>query len=115
MGEDKIGDLPIYYTGTPGGKGVLVLPDIFGWSQNKGRFYGIADTLAEAGYFVLLTDPFKGDTASGKPDVMAWIKSFPYDTKIGADLEASFQWLKDKGSSDIGVVGFCWGCWAMCK
>ena len=31
---------------------------------------GIADTLAEQGYRVLLSDPFYGDTAAGKEDIM---------------------------------------------
>ena len=35
---------------------------------------GIADTLAEQGYRVLLSDPFYGDTAAGKEDIMdTWI------------------------------------------
>lgn len=38
--------------------------------RNAGRLMGIADTLAEQGYRVLLSDPFYGDTAAGKEDIM---------------------------------------------
>lgn len=112
--EDKIGGIDVYYSGTPGDKAVLILPDIFGWVQNKGRFKGIADTLANEGYFVLLSDPFYGDTAAGKDDIMAWIAGFPYE-KVGPDMVSCFKWLEEKGAKRIGVVGFCWGVWAMCK
>ena len=38
----------VYEVGT-GEKAVLVLPDVFGWQSNAGRFFGIADTLADQG------------------------------------------------------------------
>mmetsp|Transcript_12177 Transcript_12177/g.16486 ORF Transcript_12177/g.16486 Transcript_12177/m.16486 type:complete len:245 (-) Transcript_12177:102-836(-) len=112
--EDKVDDVPVYISGEPGEKAVMILPDIFGWATNKGRFFGIADTLAEAGYYVLLTDPFKGDSAVGKSDVMGWITSFPWDT-VSPGIEACHKFLVEKGCKNIGVVGFCWGVWAMCK
>jgi len=112
--EGKIGELPTYHVGRSE-RAVLILPDIFGWSQNKGRFFGIADTLAAQGFQVLLADPFHGDTAAGKEDFMAWIKSFPYDGSVSTDIEACVKFLQDKGCTSIGVVGFCWGVWAFCK
>lgn len=111
--EGKIGELPIYHVGS-GEKAVLILPDIFGWAQNKGRFFGIADTLAAQGFQVLLSDPFHGDTAAGK-DIMPWITSHPYDGSVGKDIEACVKFLQDKGCTSVGVVGFCWGVWALCK
>lgn len=111
---DKIGDLPVYHVGQ-GDKAVLVLPDIFGWSSNQGRLCGIADTLADQGFQVLLSDPFYGDTAAGKPDVMGWIMTHPFDKNISKDIDACIKFLKDKGCTSIGSVGFCWGVWANCK
>eukprot|EP00439_Symbiodinium_sp_Y106_P035570 s2248_g4.t1 len=112
--ETKIGELPVYSVGT-GDKAILVLPDIFGWSSNQGRLMGIADTLADQGYRVLLSDPFYGDSAVGKEDIMGWITQFPFDKKIGADIEACVKHLQDQGCSSVGAVGFCWGVWAFCK
>ena len=76
---------------------------------------GIADTLADQGYRVLLSDPFYGDSAVGKEDIMGWIKQFPFEKKIGTDIEACVKYLQDQGCSSVGAVGFCWGVWAFCK
>mmetsp|Transcript_32629 Transcript_32629/g.91642 ORF Transcript_32629/g.91642 Transcript_32629/m.91642 type:complete len:245 (+) Transcript_32629:88-822(+) len=111
---DKIGDLPIYHVGQ-GEKGVLLLPDVFGWSSNLGRLCGIADTLADQGFQVLMSDPFYGDTAAGKPDVLAWILTHPWEKNVATDIGACMKFLGDKGCTRIGSVGFCWGVWANCK
>lgn len=112
--EDKVDDVPVYISGTPGEKAVMILPDIFGWSTNKGRFKGIADTFAEAGFYALLVDPFKGDSAVGKEDIMGWIKSYPWET-VSPGIEACHKFLVEKGCKNIGAVGFCWGVWGFCK
>ena len=39
-----------------------MLPDIFGWQSNAGRLMGIADTLADQGYRVLLSAPRRNGT-----------------------------------------------------
>lgn len=110
----KLGDLSVYEIGS-GDKAVLVLPDVFGWQSNAGRLMGIADTLAEQGYRVLLSDPFYGDTAAGKEDIMGWITSFPWEKNVGKDIETCVKHLQDAGCKSIGAVGFCWGVWAFCK
>mmetsp|Transcript_6284 Transcript_6284/g.17512 ORF Transcript_6284/g.17512 Transcript_6284/m.17512 type:complete len:245 (-) Transcript_6284:104-838(-) len=110
----KIGELDIYVVGE-GKKGILILPDIFGWSAKGGRFFGIADTLADKGYFVVVSDPFYGDTADGKPDIVEWIKTFPYEDKIGRDIEECVKFLETNGCEAIGFAGFCWGMWAGCR
>mmetsp|Transcript_23918 Transcript_23918/g.54669 ORF Transcript_23918/g.54669 Transcript_23918/m.54669 type:complete len:246 (+) Transcript_23918:65-802(+) len=113
--EDKVDDIAVYISGSPSEKAILILPDIFGWSTVKGRFKGIADTLADAGYFVMLSDPFQGDTAEGKSDLAGWITGFKWEDRVGADIAKCFKKLQDSGAKQIGVVGFCWGVWAMCK
>ncbi|CAJ1341359.1 unnamed protein product, partial [Effrenium voratum] len=113
--ESKLGELSVYSVGPSSEKGILVLPDVFGWQSNAGRLMGIADTLADCGYKVLLSDPFYGDTAAGKPDIVEWIKGFPWEKKVGSDIEACVKHLQDQGCKSIGVVGFCWGVWAFCK
>lgn len=111
----KIGDdLPVYTVGT-GEKGVIILPDIFGWSQMKGRFFGIADTLAEQGFNVVLLDPFRGDTAEGKPDMIAWIKGFTWSA-VEKDIQKCATLLGESGcKKGFGLIGFCWGQWALVK
>jgi len=115
--KQMIGDLPVYYVEpeTPSEKAILVLPDIFGWSNMGGRFFGICDTFAEQGFSVLLVDPFRGDTAAGKEDMMSWITSFKYEETVGTDIEQCVKWLGEKGATSIGAAGFCWGVWAFCK
>lgn len=39
---------------------------------------------------------------------MAWIQTFPYDTKVKPDLDVAVDALKAKGVNKIGLVGFCW-------
>lgn len=113
--EQLIGDLPVYSVMPEKAtdKACVVLPDIFGWSQNMGRLKGICDTLADNGFLVIMPDPFRGDTATGKP-MMSWIASFKWET-VGVDVQACVKWLGENGAVDIGAVGFCWGAWAMCR
>lgn len=110
--EDKIDDLPIYHVGTPGPKAVIVLPEVFGWS---GRMKGICDTLAEAGFFVLMPDCHRGETAKTQDDFVAWITKFPWEPLIKTDFQRMMTWLEGKGATSVGAIGFCWGVWAFCK
>jgi len=113
--EEKVDDIDVYISGTPGEKAILILPDIFGWSTMAGRLKGIADTLAEQGYYVLLSDPFHGDTAVGKSDIMGFIMSHKWEDRVKSDIEKCFKKLQDSGAKQIGGVGFCWGVWGVCK
>lgn len=109
--EDKIDDLPIYTIGT-GEKAIIVLPEVFGWN---GRLKGIADTLANEGFLVVMPDCHRGETAATQTDFGAWISKFSWDAVISKDFERMFKWLEGKGAKSIGAIGFCWGVWAFCK
>merc|ERR1719181_1187625 len=65
--ESMLGDLKIYAAGQPGSKGIIVMPEVFGWN---GRLKGICDTFADQGFYVIMPDCHRGDTATGKADVI---------------------------------------------
>mmetsp|Transcript_6018 Transcript_6018/g.17212 ORF Transcript_6018/g.17212 Transcript_6018/m.17212 type:complete len:286 (+) Transcript_6018:46-903(+) len=110
--EDRIDDLPVYYVGTPGPKAVIVFPEVFGWA---GRLKGICDTLADEGFFVVMPDCHRGDTAAGKSNTAQWIGQSPYSTVVGPDIKRLMDWLTAKGATSVGAMGFCWGVWALAK
>mmetsp|Transcript_64845 Transcript_64845/g.210187 ORF Transcript_64845/g.210187 Transcript_64845/m.210187 type:complete len:284 (-) Transcript_64845:119-970(-) len=110
--DEFLEDLPVYVAGQPGPKAVVVLPEIFGFA---GRLKGICDTLADEGYFVVMIDSFRGDSAAGKANPLEWIAKTPFDTVVGPDLKRVFSYLETQGASSVGALGFCWGAWAFCK
>lgn len=110
--EEHLGDLPIYYVGTPGPKAVIVLPEVFGWA---GRLKGICDTLADEGFFVVMPDCHRGETALGQPNTAEWIAKTPYGTVVGPDIGRLIDWLTSQGATSVGAMGFCWGVWALAK
>ena len=121
IGEElMVGNLPMYYVAAGGDmaasqKGVVVLQEIWGWShgQTAGRLRSICDTLASEGFHVVLPDCHRGDSAEGKPDKVAWIRSIsqPVDGVV-ADVRRAADWLRERGVRSVGAVGFCWGAWA---
>lgn len=110
--ECMLGDLKIYAAGKPGPKAIVVLPEVFGWS---GRLKGICDTFADHGYYVIMPDCHRGDTAAGKENIPAWVATFPYSTVVGPDFKKMMDHLSGKGATSVGSIGFCWGVWALCK
>lgn len=114
--EDKLGDLPVYFVGdAAAAKGaVIVLPEVFGW---QGRLKGICDTLAQNGYFAVLPDPHRGETAEGKEDLLGWLKGCEEKKPVVEDLKAVLAFIESKGlaGKPVGSVGHCYGVWAFCK
>mmetsp|Transcript_8051 Transcript_8051/g.20341 ORF Transcript_8051/g.20341 Transcript_8051/m.20341 type:complete len:164 (+) Transcript_8051:396-887(+) len=44
--------------------------------------------------------------------MMAWIKTFPYHTRVSADFNHRvIPHLEGQGFKTFAVVGFCWGVW----
>mmetsp|Transcript_16097 Transcript_16097/g.47246 ORF Transcript_16097/g.47246 Transcript_16097/m.47246 type:complete len:247 (-) Transcript_16097:481-1221(-) len=112
--DDMLEDLPIYVVGEPGEKAIVVMPDIYGTGQT-GRLKGLCDTLADQGYFVVMADPFRTDTAEGKEDFVAWVTAFPFDGLVAQDIQRVMAYVEGKGATSVGAMGFCWGVWAICK
>ena len=110
-----LNDLPLYVVGPAEAEAsVIVLPEVFGWS---GRLKGICDSFAKEGYYVVLPDCHRGDTANGKPDIAGWVARTPWDPIVKQDFEAITAHIASVSASTkkIGAVGFCWGAWAGCK
>ncbi|CAE7318504.1 unnamed protein product [Symbiodinium natans] len=154
-----IGDLPVYISGKPGPRAIIAFQEVFGLSTNLKR---ICDILAEAGFYVVFVDSFRGDTlpedgAFSKmtfttpragPDVpytglllraieslmcgywpaccegmrisnirqvFTFMKKYPWEPCIRRDTENVMAWLREKGCTSVGAIGFCWGVWAFLK
>jgi carboxymethylenebutenolidase len=101
---------------------VLVWPDIFGL---RPAFRQMGKRLAEAGYAVLVVNPFyrkqKAPTAPANPDfddpptrdaLMALMKSLTPETEV-TDAKALTAWLDEQPSVDrsrkMGTTGYCMG------
>jgi len=103
-------------------KALLLLPDVWGW--NSGRIRAVADALAGEGYLVAvpkILTPCVGEGTDGDalpPEgvfSLDWIKNFPWPTQK-PKVDKTLGFLRAKGATKIGVVGFCYGghpaCWA---
>uniref|UniRef100_A0A0G4I3T4 Dienelactone hydrolase domain-containing protein n=1 Tax=Chromera velia CCMP2878 TaxID=1169474 RepID=A0A0G4I3T4_9ALVE len=111
---EEIEGVKTYIVGEPSKNAVFVIADVFGY--DSGRHFGIADQLADEGYYVVMPDLFEGDRLTfadlGTPRLGEFIMKFkpnvwqPLADKIYAHLAA-------KGAQKIGAIGFCWGCWAI--
>lgn len=47
--------------------------------------------------------------------VFTFMKKYPWETCIRKDTETVLAWLREKGCTSVGAIGFCWGVWAFCK
>lgn len=120
--------LEFYETGsTDSKKGVLVIPDVWGW--NSGRVRNIADMLGENGYYCiipkLMVPPLEGGTDgdglyptfSFETDLAKFIPYFgamDYNAFLLPKIEEVVGHLKAAvGVEQLHTMGFCWGGWVM--
>ncbi len=103
-----LGDLPIYTIGE-GDKAIIFIYDIFG--ADAGRTKLCCDQLADAGFFVILPDFFRGEPW----DSDDWSKLGEFFGKfswsrLNKDLnDHVYPYLEQRGTKKIGMVGCCWG------
>ncbi|OIW18448.1 hypothetical protein TanjilG_13200 [Lupinus angustifolius] len=106
----KIGGLPSYLTASPNSnRAVLLISDVFGYEAPNLR--KLADTIAAAGYYVVVPDFFDGEPYNPQnPDrpFPLWIKDHKQDKGFEA-AKPIIEDLKRQGVSTIGAAGFCWG------
>jgi dienelactone hydrolase len=106
-----------YIAGTPGAsaKGVILVPDIFGFHPNA---YHLADVLAANGYVAILPDLFPNNTSwpttNWPPNFESaeWKDFHVRITTMGPyveELKKCSDLLKGFGCTSVGVVGLCWG------
>lgn len=127
---ETISGAEFYAVGSSSAKvGVLIAPDIFGWSS--GRTRSIADHLAQThnAYVVIpkfLSPPFEGGTdGDGLPanfdwatrmgDVRPWMQGLSWEASLRAVAMATLGHMIAAGVEKIGLLGFCWGGWVCAK
>ncbi|KAL3151298.1 hypothetical protein ABBQ38_013136 [Trebouxia sp. C0009 RCD-2024] len=114
----ELGPLTTYVTGdeSPGGRAVLIIPDVYGFNIPNTRLY--ADQLAAEGMLVLLPDIFHGDALSegfDKSQFAEWMQKHPQDTQVNqldrllTDMHQQFK------PRSVSCIGFCWGGLHACK
>ncbi len=134
-------ELPIYHVepkeGTPTA-GIVVLPDIYSVRvfdkecSSGDRIGFLCDALAERGYSVALARVFRKEPYDiavlknmtdytaidvfAPPGSVEWFKKFNY-AKVGPDIVAATNFLREKlgNEAPMGILGFCFGTWAMSK
>jgi len=114
-----------YSSGEDSAKALIVVPDIYGW--NGGRTRNIADYYAKAGYLVvipkLLTPPVNGGTdGDGWPaEGIDWstfipsLQTFSWEASFKPKIAACKEYLVSRGAKRIGMIGFCFGGFVVCK
>ncbi|CAB9500076.1 Dienelactone hydrolase family protein [Seminavis robusta] len=111
-------DLKAYHIGPSDGKettiGIIVFHDVWGLLP---RLLSICDVLAEELHcHVIAPDSFRGKTKDDVTDMVAWMKSHPYEPEIAGDIKLCHDYLQIKhGITQWGALGFCWGGWAIAK
>jgi dienelactone hydrolase len=72
----------------------------------------VADQFAANGYFVVMPDPFHGDSLSlNRPsdfDFPAWLKGHLPD-RVDPVVKAAIEFMRQSGCEKIGGVGYCFG------
>eukprot|EP01004_Peranema_trichophorum_P007564 NODE_6340_length_897_cov_26.742894_g5748_i0.p1 GENE.NODE_6340_length_897_cov_26.742894_g5748_i0~~NODE_6340_length_897_cov_26.742894_g5748_i0.p1 ORF type:complete len:250 (+),score=43.90 NODE_6340_length_897_cov_26.742894_g5748_i0:58-807(+) len=110
----EIEGIKTYVSGSPSEKAIIVVADILGFES--GRHKGIADQFAGQGYHVVLPDFFGGDKCTfedfGKPRMMEFL-AFHKPESFAPRFDVIYKYLSSQGSKKIGMIGFCWGCWAI--
>ena len=108
-----------YVSGADSERGLIVVPDIYGW--NGGRTRNIADWFAKAGYLVavpkILDPPLNGGTDGDgcppdyKPDAtfMPWMQTYSWAESFKPKIAATRDYLVSRGVKKIVMIGFCFG------
>lgn len=104
--------LPVYTVGESSEKAIIVFPEVFCW---EGRLKGICDSFADQGYFVVMPDIMRGDTMANHLESdekkNAFLSKWGQWENSERDCQTVFDFITEKGITEIGSVGFCWGSW----
>jgi carboxymethylenebutenolidase len=85
--------------------GVVIVHEWWGLNDN---IAGAAEELAAEGYRVLAVDLFEGEVAATTTNAQALVAAVDQGRAV-ANMKAAEQFLRDKGSSNVGVLGWCFG------
>ncbi len=93
-------------TGSSSAPGIVVIQEWWGLNE---QIKGVADRLAKAGYRVLIPDLYRGKLALEANEAEHLMTGLNFGDAAGQDIRGAVQYLKETGSTRVGVTGFCMG------
>ena len=93
---------PVTKTGAPG---IVVIQEWWGVNQ---QIRGVADRLADAGYFALVPDLYRGKSTVEAEEAHHLMTGLNFGDAASQDIRGAVQFLKARGAK-VAVTGFCMG------
>lgn len=97
---------PGYYSGAASAPGVVMLEEWWGVTDHIKH---TADTLASAGFRVLVPDLYRGRVAAVGDEANHLMQGLDFGDAATQDARGAAQYLLATGSKKVGVIGFCMG------
>ncbi|MEX8517466.1 MAG: dienelactone hydrolase family protein [Leptothrix sp. (in: b-proteobacteria)] len=89
-----------------GAPGLVVVQEWWGLNE---QIRGVADRFAAAGYCVLVPDLYRGKSTLEAAEAEHLMTGLDFGAAAGQDVRGAVQFLKARGSTKVGVTGFCMG------
>ncbi|KAI4968706.1 hypothetical protein ZWY2020_046036 [Hordeum vulgare] len=96
-----------YVVGKQNAPGVVVLQEWWG-VNNDIKNHAIHASQIGGGYRALIPDLYRGKVALDAAEARHLVEGLDWQGAI-KDIQASVKWLKQNGSSKVGVTGYCMG------
>ena len=107
-----VNDMRIYHVGS-GPRAILMIYDIFGFDFGLERQF--CDYLSTQGFQVFMADYYKAEAYPNKPigpDLKDFILKNDFEGTVKPMLQNDvLPFIKSKGVTELGLLGFCWGAW----
>ncbi|BFI23923.1 carboxymethylenebutenolidase [Marchantia polymorpha subsp. ruderalis] len=102
---DGATEFDAYVLGDEGAPGIVVLQE---WWGVDFEIKNHAATIASNGFRTLIPDLYRGKVGLDAAEAQHLMEGLDWQGAV-KDVEASVKWLKENGSSKVGVTGFCMG------
>jgi carboxymethylenebutenolidase len=89
-----------------GAPGIVVIQEWWGLND---QIRGVADGLAAKGYRALVPDLYRGKSTVEAEEAHHLMTSLDFADAAQQDVAGAIQHLKDTGTPNVGVTGFCMG------
>lgn len=90
----------------PGAPGVVMFEEWWGLDQ---RIKETADRLASSGFNIVVPDLYRGRSAATPDEATHLSKGLDFGDASTQDAAGAANFLREKGSQRVGVMGFCMG------